>query len=78
MEGFIEAVYITTEALRENEHLQKLILHYFPSKLSLSLQLQDRIISSSSHPSAMHFFIHLLSLLLVALSTDGLGLPPRW
>lgn len=26
----------------------------------------------------MHFFIYLLSLLLVALSTDGLGLPPGW
>ena len=26
----------------------------------------------------MHFFIYFLSLLLVALSTDGLGLPPGW
>lgn len=26
----------------------------------------------------MHFFLYLLSLLLVVLSTDGLGLPPGW
>ena len=26
----------------------------------------------------MHFFMYFLSLLLVALSTDGLGLPPGW
>ena len=68
-----------TEAARENEHLQKSIPHCSSSKPSLSKQLQDRTISSSLHLSTMHLVIYLLSLLLVALSTDGLGLPPgRW
>ncbi len=57
---------------------QKSIFHCFPPEPSLSYQLQDQDHQLVFTSVNMHFSIYLLSVLLVAISTDGLGLPPGW